>query len=61
MWPALKHLKTLHLWNNHLTDKALLQLVEVLDNNSIALTYLGISDNNIVDEELIDDVRALLK
>lgn len=61
LWPSLRHLKSLHLWNNHLTDSALLDLVSVLDQEDIALTYVNLADNNIEDQELIELVNSTLK
>lgn len=38
-------LKTLHLWNNHLTDVSLMEFMDMLEDNTICLEYMGLADN----------------
>ncbi|CAD8072947.1 unnamed protein product [Paramecium primaurelia] len=61
LWPNLKYLRTLHLWNNHLTDKAIFEFINVLERQELSLTYLGLQDNAIEEVDLIEDLNALLK
>ncbi|CAD8174139.1 unnamed protein product [Paramecium octaurelia] len=61
LWPNLKYLRTLHLWNNHLTDKAIFEFINVLEKEELYLTYMGLQDNEIEEPDLIEDLNALLK
>jgi Ran GTPase-activating protein (RanGAP) involved in mRNA processing and transport len=47
IWKVLpvSNLKVLHLWNNHLTDISLSEFMDMLEDNTISLDYLGLSDN----------------
>ncbi|CAD8160945.1 unnamed protein product [Paramecium octaurelia] len=61
LWPSLKYLKKLQLWNNHLTDKAIYEFINVLEREDIGLTYVGLQDNEIEELDLVEDLNALLK
>ncbi|CAD8074695.1 unnamed protein product [Paramecium primaurelia] len=61
LWPSLKYLKKLQLWNNHLTDKAIYEFINVLEREDIGLTYVGLQDNEIEEYDLVEDLNALLK
>ncbi|KAM3131593.1 hypothetical protein pb186bvf_016257 [Paramecium bursaria] len=61
LWPSLKRLNTLHLWNNHLTDLSVLELIEAVEKYDISLTYCSLSDNPIEDKELVEELQKLLK
>ena len=49
-------MNTLHLWNNHLTDLAVLELLEAVEKYDISLTYCSLSDNPIEDKELVEEL-----
>ncbi|CAD8164581.1 unnamed protein product [Paramecium pentaurelia] len=61
LWPSLKYLKKLQLWNNHLTNKAIYEFINVLEREDIGLTYVGLQDNEIEEFDLVEDLNALLK
>lgn len=39
----------LYLWNNHITDISIIELMDVMEDNFIQLNYLGLTDNPFTD------------